>query len=182
MSTESLKLYPVAERALNSTSLLTVSALIEHFGTKVDNSDSKITYAKDVVFLSIRGGVKSSENNKKHLTYSKEKEAKIAINGIKLRALSYAMKELYMRQEESFKSDFKLETATGIAYLDIGDKGFFLNIKIKNGENVSVLFDKFIFISFADSLINIADELETALFRHQREIKKTNNSLMSKGA
>lgn len=162
--------YPVGDRSFSSSSLVTISSLIEHIITE-ERGELKISHAKDIVFLNFRKGAKDNASNL--LRYDKDTEIKMSFNAVSLRALSYAMKELIRNKE----TEYQKMTASCSLSCGLSNNGYFLNIRDISNSNknpIGVKFDKYEFYSFSESLSILADDTERELFKHQRGIKKAN--------
>jgi len=155
---------PIGHRGYSSQSLLSVSTLIEHKD-----------FVQDVVFVETRKGVQTSQG----FRYDKNTAKKMKINAIELRSLAYAMKHLFKSKNPDV-TNYKKQTKSSILRLNYSpayeDKGevFYVNIHNSNASKdfIGVPFEGYDFLSFAESLLIMAKELEELFFKYQRKAKK----------
>jgi len=155
---------PIGHRGYSSQSLLSVSTLIEHKD-----------FVQDVVFIEIRKGVQTPQG----FRYDKNTAKKMKINAIELRSLAYAIKHLFKSKNPDV-TNYKKQTRSSILRLNYSpacenkEETFYINIHNSSASKdfVGVPFEGYDILSFAESLLIMAKELEELFFKYQRKVKK----------
>ena len=157
--------FPVAYKGFASNSLLSINAIIE-----IKNS-----IIKEVIFL------KFSPIGSGNSGYDTFNKIELAFDSIDLRALAYACKDIIKQpfdDEKKKYSSYTHKTPKKSIYLVCERKVFESHtsdtyyINAKENKTIGVGFNKFELMGFCDTLMNIANESEIALFKTQRVKKK----------
>jgi hypothetical protein len=152
----------VASRQYEKKNLLVVNSYITIEGKQNG------FIAKELIYLEFYKG------------YDRNTKVSMSMNSLELRELYYGCKELYSKGSTNYKnhtnaalSDKTKSDLKGIKTLQLGRftstvNSFMLNIQEKR----DILFEAYSFLSFMDSIKNIADETEQCLFKIQRQLAK----------
>jgi len=161
----------IGYRGFSAQSLLTVTSFIEYS-----------SFATDLIFFKMCLGKKQQNGGFAYSTNNKNECIKMSLNAISIRALAYAMKEIVkvksneLGYEEITKSDCMKKITLGYAMRDNSGKKedvFYINtINIDSGLKVNVSMNKWEMVSFADSLMILAEETEKMLYKFERSMKK----------
>jgi len=165
----------IAYRGFSSQSLIKVTAMVEY-----------LTYANEIIFVEFCEGTKSANGFK----YNTENPIKMSFSAIDLRTLAYAMREILKTKQDSgyekiTKSDGLMKKVT-VGFTSKASQNdqnkiietFYINgTLVQKNFKVGISFSKWEMASFADSLMLIADETETALYKHQRMLRKAQLAL-----
>lgn len=161
----------IGYRGFSSQSLLTVTSFIEYS-----------TFATDLIFFKMCLGKKQQNGKFAYSTNNNNECIKMSLNAISIRALAYAMKEIVKTKsnelgyEEITKSDVMKKITLGYAQQKVRDTlkdVFYINcVNIDNGFKVNLSMNKWEMVSFADSLMILAEETEKMLYKFERSMKK----------
>ena len=153
---------PIAHRGFSSQSLISISTFLEHDG-----------YTRDIAFVEIRQGVKRGSN----YVYSDSEKIKMLLDAISLRAFALAMKDLVSLKEGML--GYKKNTQSGGSpkelYFGVSQsaekQNYFINMS-SNKVKLHVMMDRWELLSFSKTVQIMADELELALYKYQRAVKR----------
>ncbi len=159
--------FRVAQKAFKAKNMLSIESNIQ--ASKKSFEMNHYSFLENIIYFKLANGI--GDNGR--FTYDTKNQIVMQLNSNDLRSLMYACKELYQNKV----SNFKLFTQPGLsnntqtakkilslAYQDV----YFLNIDFGNVKS-SFIFDKYLFLSFIDSLKIICDETEKILYNYQRK-------------
>ena len=165
----------IGYRGFSAQSLLTVTSFIEYS-----------SFATDLIFFKMCLGKKQQNGKFAYNTNNGNECIKMSLNAISIRALAYAMKEIIKAKsnelgyEEITKSDCMKKITLGYVIKDNNGKKedvFYINtINIDSGLKINISMNKWEMVSFADSLMILAEETEKMLYKFERSMKKQQNT------
>ena len=156
--------HSVVYRGFSANSLITFNSFIQ------EKKERNKSYVTDVVFVVFREAVRGNNSTQ----YNKATESKIKFNAIEVRSLAYGIKNSIKlkRTVEDEVILFKTNTASAEVQINSSKDTFWINcIKYDTGKKIGVGFSKYDFLSFSDTLKNMADLTESFLYKYQRNLK-----------
>jgi len=163
----SKKNYKIAQKAYNSKNLFNIVAYIEQTITEEQNR-----YFKDLIYLEFTPGTSSGYNNNARIS--------IKYSATELRNLSYALKELYKLKTSNYIkfADASLSSETSsndkkkVTLLHDPNKDFYYINVAQGATKIGIEFDKYSILSKSDEMQEIAQLIDSSLYRFQRENEK----------